>query len=169
VCFYPPYVGARPRSCPQKSDNLQQVVEMTRVWLLTAATISALVLSAVAAQAQTYDRVAVMRVIDGDTFEARVEVWPDVIVATSVRLLGVDAPELRGKCPGERALALRAYAALEELLRHLPVTLGAVKHDKFAGRVDATVTAGGVDVAKALIGAGLARSYDGGARQGWCE
>ena len=120
------------------------------------------------AQAQTYDRVAVMRVLDGDTFEARVEVWPDLLVAVSVRLAGVDAPELKGKCPGERMTALRAYEMLDELLTHLPVTLAKVKHDKFAGRVDATVTAGGVDVAQALINVGLARRYDGKARQGWC-
>lgn len=120
------------------------------------------------AQAQTYDRVAVMRVLDGDTFEARVEVWPDVLVAVSIRLAGVDAPELKGKCPAERMTALRAYEMLDELMTHLPVTLADVRHDKFAGRVDAIVTAGGVDVAQALIKTGLAVAYDAGKRKNWC-
>src|SRR6185312_332928 len=37
----------------------------------------------------------VLRVIDGDTFEARVHVWPGLDITTKVRLRGVDAPEMR--------------------------------------------------------------------------
>ena len=38
----------------------------------------------------------VLRVIDGDTFEARVHVWPGIDITTRVRLRGIDAPELGG-------------------------------------------------------------------------
>jgi endonuclease YncB( thermonuclease family) len=34
----------------------------------------------------------VLRVLDGDTFEARVRLWPGLDVTTKVRLRGVDAP-----------------------------------------------------------------------------
>ncbi|WP_290897841.1 thermonuclease family protein [Hoeflea sp.] len=37
------------------------------------------------------------------------------------------------------------------------------------GRTLACVYADGRDVAKALIAAGLARPYDGGRREGWCD
>ena len=37
-----------------------------------------------------------MRVIDGDTFEARVRVWPGIDITTKVRLRNIDAPEMRG-------------------------------------------------------------------------
>ena len=39
-----------------------------------------------------------LRVLDGDTFEARVRVWPGFDVTTRVRLRGIDAPEMRARC-----------------------------------------------------------------------
>lgn len=114
-------------------------------------------------------RAEVLRVIDGDTFEARIEVWPGIAVGTSVRLAGIDAPELRARCPAERDGALRAFQALSEALARLPVTVTDVRLDKFAGRVDAHVTAGGQDVAQQLLNAGLAVAYSGtGPRKNWC-
>jgi hypothetical protein len=47
----------------------------------------------------------VLRVIDGDTFEARVHVWPGLDITTKIRLRGIDAPELRAKCAAERTMA----------------------------------------------------------------
>ena len=35
--------------------------------------------------------VEVIRVVDGDTFEARVRVWPGLDITTKVRLRGIDA------------------------------------------------------------------------------
>src|ERR1700680_2374477 len=40
----------------------------------------------------------VVHVIDGDTFEARVAVWPGIEIKTKVRLRGIDAPELHARC-----------------------------------------------------------------------
>ena len=50
----------------------------------------------------------VLRVIDGDTFEARLRVWPGLEVVTKVRLAGIDAPELSARCAREHALAAQA-------------------------------------------------------------
>ena len=52
----------------------------------------------------------VLRVIDGDTFEARVRIWPGMDVTTKVRLRGIDAPEMHARCGDERAKALAARA-----------------------------------------------------------
>ena len=41
--------------------------------------------------------VEVLRVIDGDTFEARVRIWPGMDVTTKVRLRGIDAAELHAR------------------------------------------------------------------------
>ena len=41
----------------------------------------------------------VVRIIDGDTFEARVRVWPGLDVDTHVRLRGIDAARYRGAAP----------------------------------------------------------------------
>jgi endonuclease YncB( thermonuclease family) len=58
----------------------------------------------------------VIRIIDGDTFEARVRVWPGLNVDTKVRLRNVDAPELHARCADELAKAQAARAALETML-----------------------------------------------------
>lgn len=38
----------------------------------------------------------VVRVIDGDTFLARVHLWLGLALSTRVRIRGIDAPELKG-------------------------------------------------------------------------
>ena len=53
----------------------------------------------------------VLSVTDGDTFRARVEVWPGMEVQTAVRILGIDTPELHGKCQEEKDAAVRAVIA----------------------------------------------------------
>lgn len=98
-------------------------------------------------------------VIDGDTIRAG---------GRTVRLIGLDAPELRGRCPAEIALARRARERLAEILggRAWLTTRG---RDQY-GRVLAVVRdAEGRDVAQLLIAEGLARPYDGrGPRPQWC-
>lgn len=111
----------------------------------------------------------VLRVIDGDTFAARVRVWPGLDVETHVRLRGIDAPELHARCAGELAKAQAARAALETILADGDVTVSRVGVDKYGGRVDAAVaTRNTADVSAALLGGGFARSYDGGRRGSWC-
>jgi micrococcal nuclease len=111
----------------------------------------------------------VLRVIDGDTFEARVRIWPGMDVTTKVRLRGIDAPEMRARCEDERAMALAARAALARLLAQGSVGVTGVGQDKYGGRVDADVsTAGTPDVSAAMLDGGYARPYAGGKRQSWC-
>jgi endonuclease YncB( thermonuclease family) len=111
----------------------------------------------------------VLRVIDGDTFEARVRIWPDMDVTTRVRLRGIAAPELHAHCAEERAKALAAREALSRILKEGAVGIARVNQDKYGGRVDADVsTAQTADVAEAMLGGGFARRYDGGRRRSWC-
>jgi len=111
----------------------------------------------------------VVRVIDGDTFVARVRVWPGFDVDTKVRLRGIDAPELHARCSYEYARAQSARAALESILAQGGVAVWRIGLDKYAGRVDALVSTGSTaDVSAALLNGGFARSYDGGRRRTWC-
>jgi endonuclease YncB( thermonuclease family) len=111
----------------------------------------------------------VLRVIDGDTFEARVAIWPGMQVTTRVRLRGIDAPEMRGNCPGELAKAHAAREALAQLLKQGAVGIANIGQDKYGGRVDADVsTARTADVAAALLARGVVRRYASGRREGWC-
>lgn len=110
----------------------------------------------------------VLAVTDGDTLRARVEVWPGVEVVTAVRLIGIDTPELRGKCPAERAAAQAAKARLADLVARGQITIENIQPDKYAGRIDGLVRVDGRSIAEQLVTEGLARPYVGGARQGWC-
>jgi endonuclease YncB( thermonuclease family) len=111
----------------------------------------------------------VLRIIDGDTFEARVRVWPGLDVDTKVRLRGIDAAELHARCDDERIKAEAARTALETILSEGGVSISQVGVDKYGGRVDATIaTRNTTDVSAAMLNGGWARSYDGGKRGSWC-
>ncbi|MCH7554742.1 MAG: thermonuclease family protein [Proteobacteria bacterium] len=112
----------------------------------------------------------VLRVIDGDTIAVRARIWIGQSVETRVRIVGVDTPELRGKCALEIELAAAAREFVVEALGDQPVTLRDVRYDKFGGRVLARVESStGKDIARLLIAAGLGRPYDGGKRAPWCD
>ena len=87
----------------------------------------------------------------------------------TVRLAHVDAPELRGACPLESALAASArQLVMAAAGAGNPVTLGVLGRGKY-GRILATVTTErGQDLGRLLLDAGLARPYEGGKREGWC-
>lgn len=113
--------------------------------------------------------VDVIRTIDGDTFEARVHLWPGLDLTTRVRLRGIDAPELKAACAQELKLAEAATDALHDLLGQGDVVIYNIGPDKYQGRVVADVATRRTDsVSAALLTAGHARSYSGGRRGGWC-
>jgi endonuclease YncB( thermonuclease family) len=111
----------------------------------------------------------VLRVIDGDTFEAKVNLWPGLDITTKVRLRGIDAPEMKARCGEERVKAEAARDALRSILDQGEVGVSRVTLDKYGGRVDADAsTASTPDVGGALLNAGWARRYNGGRRESWC-
>lgn len=111
----------------------------------------------------------VLRVIDGDTLTVRARIWLGQEVEVRVRIAAVDAPELKGGCARERALAREARALVEATIGAGEVVLRDIRYGKFAGRVLARVESGGEDLAGLLRAAGLARAYGGGRRGSWCE
>jgi endonuclease YncB( thermonuclease family) len=111
---------------------------------------------------------AVISVYDGDTLTVDASPWPGLTVRTSVRIDGIDTPEIRGKCDREKALAVQARDRLRALAG-ATVQLTDIRLGKYAGRVVADVWSGGKLIADVLISEGLGRVYDGGKREGWCE
>jgi len=112
----------------------------------------------------------VVRIIDGDTFVARMRTGPGGEVETRVRLRSIDAAELHARCSRELRLALAARAALQRLLADGRVTLSHVGPDKYPGRIDANVaTRSTNDISAAMLSGGFARAYDGGRRGTWCR
>lgn len=101
-------------------------------------------------------RAHIVRVLDGDTIVADLDMGLGMTMAAPLRFAGVDTPELGAKDPAIRAAAVRAreYVARQvNLSPDFTVCIG--KRDDF-GRVLATVYVGGVSLNQALLEQGLA-------------
>ncbi|RDH84025.1 MAG: nuclease [endosymbiont of Galathealinum brachiosum] len=111
----------------------------------------------------------VTSIYDADTFKVNIKGWPDVIgKRISVRVLGVDAPEIRGKCTSEKTAARLAKQFTVQFLRSGSyIELRNIKRGKYF-RILADVFVDDQNLAKALIMAKHGRPYNGGKRQGWC-
>ena len=96
-------------------------------------------------------------------------VWPDLDWTGSVRVRGVDTPEILGLCEQEKQLAILARDYVRDLLTDESVVLTEIENDRYGGRVLAHVELeSGESLADLLIAGGYGRAYDGGARQSWC-
>jgi micrococcal nuclease len=150
-------------------------MRQTRIAILRAMTAAALALLPTLALARGEPLAGpilarVLSVVDGDTIEVRVRIWLDQDVDTLVRLDGANAPEMNGRCPEERALALAAREFVDRRIAGSAVTLTEIRRDKYGGRVLARVRLGsGEDLSAELIRHGHARAYAGGTRKEWCK
>lgn len=112
----------------------------------------------------------IIKVIDGDSVRVRAFIWPGHTVLVTVRLLGIDTPEMRAKCASERRLAKAARTYLVQMLDGNRVTLRDIRFGKYAGRVLARMaTADIADISELLLTSGHARPYAGRKRASWCQ
>ena len=110
----------------------------------------------------------VVSVYDGDTVRVEATMWPGLTWNGSVRVRGVDTPELRGKCAVEKVWAQAARDFVRARIGKR-VMLVDVRKGKYAGRVVAGIRlADGLDLTDLLIQEGHGRPYNGGRRRGWC-
>jgi micrococcal nuclease len=114
---------------------------------------------------RTYGDVAVSAVVgvyDGDTFKAMIAGWPPLVGdSISVRIAGINTPEVRGTRGRERTLAYKARLFTQNRLQRAhTVTLRNMRRDKYF-RILADVYADSLDLGAELIRVGLAREYDG--------
>ena len=83
-----------------------------------------------------------------------------------VRVLGVDAPEIRWKCQSEKIKAVEAKQFTVQALRSArTIELRNMQRGKYF-RILADVYVDGKNLADGLIKSGHARAYDGGQRLG---
>ncbi len=113
---------------------------------------------------------AVTSIYDGDTFRANIEGFPTIIGEhMSIRINGIDTPELRGKCPQEKALAKLAKQFTVKHLRSAKrITLKNIKRGKYF-RLIADVYVDGVNLAEQLIKNNHAVEYQGKTKINWCS
>ena len=115
----------------------------------------------------SFAAVKLSRLIDGDTFSVDLSCTHDVFCKDiSVRVRGIDTPELRSKNPKEREAARKAKQFTKEFLEAGQVDLLNCSRDKYF-RLLCDVTSDGEDLASALFKAGLAKPYFGGEKQKW--
>lgn len=122
---------------------------------------------------QNYGNIAVDKIntiYDGDTFSVTIKKWPEIIGKNiSVRVSGVDTPELKGQCYKEILKAREAKKVTVQLLRNAKkVELRNMDRDKYF-RIDADVYIDGKNLAKLLIQQGLGIPYSGGKKFDWCS
>ncbi|RCK45453.1 MULTISPECIES: thermonuclease family protein [Thalassospira] len=108
---------------------------------------------------------------DGDTIYVAIPGLPGEIANMSVRVRGVDTPEIRGKCESEKQLAQKARDyARDRLKTAKSVEFCEPEWGRYGGRVVASVRIDGSPLDLELIHNGLARPYDGKTkRQPWCQ
>ena len=118
-----------------------------------------------------YTRVSeVVSIYDADTFRVNLKGYPPIIgERIPVRVLGVDTPEIRGKCESEKVMARQAKQFTVQALRSAEtIELRNTQRGKYF-RILADVYIDGKNLADSLIKAGHARGYDGGKRLSWCD
>lgn len=101
-------------------------------------------------------------VVDGDTIIVRGE---------RIRIEGINAPELKGKCYEEGVRARHARSRLMELLEAAKIDIERNGFDRYR-RTLATVTVGGSAVGDVLMREGLARKWvrrHNGQQEPWCQ
>tara|TARA_R110002020_G_scaffold184769_2_gene381996 strand:- start:1093 stop:1431 length:339 start_codon:yes stop_codon:yes gene_type:complete len=105
----------------------------------------------------------VLRVVDGDTIDVRVDLGFKVHYNVRVRMYGINAPESRTRDKEEKVRGLAAKERLEQLTTGKDIILKSHGVGKF-GRCLGTIIAGDVNVNSALVDEGHAVEYFGGKR-----
>ncbi len=97
--------------------------------------------------------------VDGDTLRCGEE---------RVRIVGLDAPEMQGRCARERRLALAARDRLQALVAGGAALQRQPRPDRYGRTLALVRDREGRDVAAVLIAEGLARPHTRGRRASWC-
>ena len=121
-----------------------------------------------------YDDVNVSKLIsvyDGDTFKVDIKGYPPIVgKKISIRVNGIDTPEIRTKCKSEKVLGYKAKEFAKNLLyKSKVIELRDIKRGKYFRIVANVYLDNNVSLADELIKSGLAVPYDGGTKvMDWC-
>ena len=113
----------------------------------------------------------VTSIYDADTFRCNIKSYPPIVgERVPIRVNGVDAPEMRGKCQAEKILARTAKQVTVSMLRNAQVIeLRNMRRGKYF-RIVADVYVDGKSLADELIRKHLAVEYHGGHKiKDWCR
>lgn len=107
-----------------------------------------------------YTITSIIKVVDGDTLDAEIDLGFGVYVKRRIRLFGIDAPETRTRDKLEKAKGKEAKKFLEECLASTqePIFLKSYDLDKY-GRVLGEIIVDGTSVSKTMIAEGHGVEY----------
>jgi micrococcal nuclease len=107
-----------------------------------------------------------LKVLDGDTVDFRIDLGFNVFTEQRFRLLGINAPELHSKDLAEKERGKAAMNYLTSLLTPTPLTVVTKKdeQEKYGRYLCRITNGGGSDVNDEMVKAGHAKPYDGGKR-----
>lgn len=101
---------------------------------------------------------------DGDTCKIELQNAPPLVSTITLRFEGFDTPEIRGKCQEEKEMAQMA----KNITQGYMVFKGDLYTDGKRGKYGRLLVRA-PELQEDLIELGLARPYNGGKREGWCE
>jgi len=112
-----------------------------------------------------YYKVEVLKIVDGDTIDVRIDLGFNVWHKCRVRLMGINAPESRTSDKAEKVRGLAAKEWLKDILESAQSDIEMQSHGvgKY-GRVLGTLFINNVDINAMMVKEGHAVEYDGGAR-----
>lgn len=101
------------------------------------------------------------RVIDGDTIEVVLDIQFGLTMKTSIRIIGINTPEVRGDKEKRAGLAVKSLVE-QWLKNHETIYCQVIKEDKFGGRFDGRIiTPTEYTLSEYLLDNKLAQEYDG--------
>lgn len=106
--------------------------------------------------------------IDGDTIKTKLAQLPAPLCKVSIRLGGIDSAEIHSTDAGVHLLAEQAADKLKSLIGDAKtMTIANFAHDKYGGRIVATVIVNGININQAMMQSGDVHEYTGGRKQAW--
>ena len=118
-----------------------------------------------------YDGAVYVRNYDGDTITFNLSnLHPIIGEKISIRVNGIDTPEIKGKCEKEIYNAQQTQQMVADILKDAEqIVLKNMERGKYF-RIAADVIVDGESLGDMLIDAGMAVRYDGGKKtHKWCE
>ena len=111
----------------------------------------------------------IISVYDGDTFRVDIDALPEIVGKNiAIRILGIDTPEIQGKCEQEKLLAIKARDLARDYLNNAKsIHLKNLSRGKYF-RLLADVFVDDFNLADASLEKGLAVKYSGKKKSSWC-
>jgi len=107
-----------------------------------------------------------IRVVDGDTIDAEIDLGFKVYIKERIRFAGIDTPESRTRHKHEKSWGLAAKCRVKDLLEYedaeFTLTTELQKKGKFGRILGTVILADGTSLSEILLDEKLAIPYEGG-------